>query len=296
MNNTVIITGVDGFLGGKITKRILTETDWHVLGLTLDLNMPEKMMEREGISHSDRVQFMTNSDFLDPNFKKQNVYGVVHLAFSRRIQPATDIASSINFASSVFHKLAEIHADRIINMSSQGVYGNTDVIRTEDTPPAPENHYTMAKYASEVLFNDILRDTAHHTNFRLDLVAQSQNIIKGLCKSAKEGQINLKGGKQVFSFIDAEDVATAVVAMLKTEGDWATVYNVGWNRNRYTLTELAEIVAEAAEKCGYNRPVIKLEEADIVLWAGMDSSRFMKKTGWEPKTQIKDTIRLFLQN
>ena len=175
-------------------------------------------------------------------------------------------------------------------MSSQGVYGATEEIRTEDTPPAPENHYTMAKYASEVLFNDILKKCPHHTNFRLDLVAQSQSIINGLCKSGKEGKINLKGGKQVFSFIDGEDVASAVVAMFKADGEWDTVYNVGWNQKRYTLVELAEIIADITEKCGYKRPIIELTEADINLWAGMDSSRFMEKTGWEPVIGLNDTL------
>lgn len=286
MHKTVIITGVDGLLGGKITGRILRTTDWNVLGLTMSLDMPERMMVRENIEKSDRIRFMTNEEFLNPNTQIDDIYGAVHLAFSRRMQPAKDIASSIDFAAAVFHRLASLGADRVINMSSQGVYGNTDEIRTEQTPAAPETQYTMAKYAAEKLFDDIMRGTPHHTNFRLDPVTPSQNVIKGLCKSAKEGQIKLKGGKQVFSLIDPEDVASAVVAMLKSEGDWDGIYNVGWNRARYTLVELAELIADAAEKCGYARPEITLEEADIFLWAGMDSTRFMKKTGWEPDVPL----------
>lgn len=291
----ILISGVDGFLGGKISRRIVEETDFNVIGLTMSMDLVDIMLKRENIEKSDRLCFLTNEQFLDEEKTDWNIYGAVHLAFSRRMQPAKDIASSVVFASQVFHKLADCGADHVINMSSQGVYGNTDVIRTEETPPAPENHYTMAKYASEVLFNDILRNCPHHTNFRLDLVAQSQNIIKGLCKSAKDGKINLKGGKQVFSFIDGDDAAAAAVAMLKTDGEWNDVYNVGWNRNRYTLVELAEIVANAAEDCGYTRPEIELKEADIALWAGMDSSRFMQKTGWKPEIQLRETIKNVLQ-
>lgn len=290
MNKTVIITGSDGFLGGKIIKRILSKTDWNILGLTMNLDWPLKMLDREGIEASDRIRFMTNADFLKEETELRDIYGAVHLAFARRVFPNADIASSLNFTSDIFHKLVDSHVDRVINMSSQGVYGGTEEIRTEAMAPAPENNYTMAKYASEVLFNDILRNCPHHTNFRLDLVAQSQNIIKGLCKSAKEGKINLKGGKQVFSFIDGEDVAGAVVAMLKAEGEWDKVYNVGWNQQRYTLVELAEIVADAAEKCGYKRPEIELIEADISLWAGMDSRRFMEKTGWHPEIEIEEMV------
>lgn len=290
----VLITGVDGFLGGKITKKLLAETDLNILGLTLSHELTDAMVLREQIAETDRVCFLTNEEFLGSDRKDWDICGAVHLAFSRRNHPAADIASSIDFAAALFHKLAEVKADRIINMSSQGVYGNTEEIRTEETVPAPATQYTMAKYAAEVLFNDILRDVPHHTNFRLDPVAQSQNVLIGLCKSAKEGTIRLKGGKQIFSFIDAEDVPGAVVAMLLSQGDWAPAYNVGWNRRRYSLAELAEMVADAAEKNGYPRPVITLEEADIALWAGMDSSKFTRQTGWKPEIGLERTLdRMF---
>ena len=50
------------------------------------------------------------------------------------------------------------------------------------------------------------------------------------------------------------------------------------------------MVAEAAEKAGFPRPVITLEESDTALWAGMDSTIFMEKTGWKPKRQLLDSI------
>ncbi len=290
---SILITGVNGFLGGKISRRIISDTEFDIIAVAASEEKVQAMCERESVDKS-RVHFLSNADFLKPETKLEEVTGAVHLAFARRVRPASEIASSLAFSAAVFHKLADSHIDRVINMSSQGVYGATEEIRTEDTAPAPETHYTMAKYASEVLFNDILRDCPHHASLRLDLVAQSQNIIKGLCKSAKEGTIHLKGGRQVFSFIDGEDAAAAVVALLTTEGDWDSVYNVGWDRKRVSLVELAELVAEAAEKCGYSRPEIELNEADITLWAGMDSSRFMNKTGWKPALTLSDTLCMVL--
>ena len=292
----ILITGVDGFLGEKITKKLLDETSYNVIGLTLSMDLAQNMVKREGITETDRVRFLTNDEFLKADNSSLQIDGAVHLAFSRRMQPAADIASSIVFASSIFHKLADCGADRVINMSSQGIYGNTEEIRTEQTPPAPATQYTMAKYAAEVLFNDILKDCPHHTNFRLDPVAQSQNVLKGLCKSAVSGKIMLKGGRQVFSFIDAHEVPDAVLSMLRSEGEWENAYNVGWNRRRFTLVELAELIADAAEKCGYKRPEIELQEADLSLWAGMDSSKFRKKTGWEPRISLEETVSEMLRS
>lgn len=293
-NMNILITGADGFLGSKITRTIQEKTSWNVLGLTLSMDLVNKMLSNNTGIDLSRVQYITNDEFFASDRMDWGLAGAVHLAFSRRMQPAADIASSIDFAAAVFHKLADMHVDRVINMSSQGVYGNTEEIRTEETVPAPATQYTMAKYAAEVLFNDILRNCPHHTNFRLDPVAQSQNVLKGLCQSAKDGVIRLKGGKQVFSFIDANDVPNAVIAMLQAEEDWAPIYNVGWNRKRYTLVELAEMTADAVEKCGYPRPEIILEEADIALWAGMDSSLFSQVTGWMPEIELHETIETML--
>lgn len=295
IRNTILITGADGFLGGKITKRILETTTYCVLGLTLSEKLVETVLRREGLEISDRLKYIENDVFLSSNKDEWGIAGAIHLAFSRRMQPAADIASSIVFAASIFHKLDEYDVDRVIYMSSQGVYGNTEEMRTEKTVPAPATQYTMAKYATEVLFLDIMRNCPHHTALRLDPVAQSQNVLRGLCKSAKEGKMQLKGGKQVFSFIDAADVPNAVLSMMNTEGEWEPVYNVGWNRKRYTLVELAEIIADEAVYCGYDRPDIVLEESDLALWAGMNSESFMKRTGWKPEIEIRETIREMLK-
>lgn len=292
---SILLTGADGLLGGMIIREILKETDFDVIGLTMSMDLVRTMLERENITDKSRLKFLTNDEFLRSDSTGWRIDGAVHLAFSRRMQPAADIASSIPFASSIFHKLMDCGADHVINMSSQGIYGNTREIRTEQTVPAPATQYTMAKYASEVLFNDIMRKCPHHTNFRLDPVAQSQNVLKGLCKSAREGKLRLKGGKQVFSFIDAADVPGAVVTMLKTGGVWAQDYNVGWCRRRYTLVELADMVADAAEKCGYRRPEIELAEDDTAIWAGIDSTRFMEKTGWKPEVGLEDTLAGMLE-
>lgn len=288
----ILITGANGFLGGKITRRITENTHFDVIAVARSEGKVQEMCMQEHIDKR-RVNFMSTEDFLKPETKLEEVYGAIHLAFARRTRPAAEIASSLNYSAAVFHKLADNRIERVINLSSQGVYGGTEEIRTEETPPAPENHYTMAKYAAEILFKDTLEKCPYHTNLRLDLVVQNQNVISRLCQSAKQGKIKLRGGKQVFSFIDGEDAAGAVVTMLRTEGNWDEVYNVGWNRERYTLVQLAELVANVAEQRRYKKPEIELEEDDISLWSGMDSSLFMKKTGWKPVVKLGESLRGF---
>lgn len=292
----ILLTGSNGMLGGKLTSHLLNTTDCEIIAVTFTEDMVREMIEREEITQRERVHFLSNDELLDDKTALDNVYGAVHLAFARRVFPAKDIASSIDFAAAVFRKLAQGGVERVINLSSQGVYGKTEEFRTESTPPAPETQYTMAKYAAEVLFDNYMKNSAvkDYTNLRLDLVVQSQNLIPSLCRQAKEGKISLRGGEQRFSFIDADDAVRAIAAMLFSGADWESVYNVGWNRRRYTLTEAAEAVAAVSEQLGYGKPEISLDTQDISLWAGMDSSRFTVHTGWKPEITFEQMIeRIF---
>ncbi len=294
--NRILLTGSDGMLGGKLTSYLLRTTDCEIIAATFTQELVEKMLDREGITERSRVHFLSNDALIDPQTDLGKLYGAVHLAFARRVFPPADIASSIDFASAVFRKLSSSDTERVINLSSQGVYGKAEEFRTEQTVPAPENHYTMAKYAAEVLFRNYLTDSAvkDYANLRLDLVAQSQNLIPALCRQAKEGKISLRGGEQRFSFIDADDAVSAIAAMLTSPSGWELIYNVGWNRRRYTLVEVAEAVAAVSERLGFGKPEIELEKQDIALWAGMDSGKFMAHTGWKPVYSLDQMIeRIF---
>ena len=59
---------------------------------------------------------------------------------------------------------------------------------------------------------------------------------------------------------------------------------------RYTLTEIAGIVASVAGRHGALDVTVSLEENDTVLWSGMDSTRFMKDTGWRPSRDIYQMV------
>lgn len=289
----ILVTGANGTIGGKLLKHLCEGTEFDVMAVASNREKLDAALAREGMEANGRISFLSNEELLAGSKDLSDVWGAVHLAFSRRVRPAADIAASIALAANVFVVLARAKIPRVINLSSQGVYGNAEEMRTECMTPAPENPYTMAKYASEVLFNVRMAgsNVREYTNLRLDLVAQSQNLIRVLCKQAREGKLSLRGGQQRFSFLDVDDAAAAIIAMLRSPDGWDRVYNVGWNRRRYTLVEVAEIVAEAAEEAGIGRPEIELDESqDIRLWAGMDSSRFMEKTGWKPKKDLKTII------
>lgn len=290
--NEILITGATGMLGARTVKYLLGQTSYNVVAVASSYEKMNDMLEREKIVDTGRLRLLSNSDFLKNDSNLSTVYGAVHFAFSRRTRPAENIASSLTFARAVFEKLGDMGVDRVINVSSQGVYGGTKEMRAEDTVPAPENIYTMAKYAAEILFDSVMESCGikNFTNLRLDLVAQSQNIIKAFCQQAKAGKISIRGGEQRFSFIDADDAVEGIIAMIDSPDGWDRVYNLGWNRRRYTIVELANIIAGAAEHQGFGQVEITLDRQAIELWAGMDSSKFTCHTGWKPHRTLQMTI------
>lgn len=294
----VLITGSSGRLGGKLVKVLLDTTDFNVVAVAASEEKYKKMKEREHISTTNKLRFLSNDELISSRGSLNGLYGTIHLAFSRRNQPPQQIADSLNFSTCIFKKLATSDVKKVINVSSQGVYGSTNEIRTESTLVAPDNHYTMAKYASEVIFNNFFCESQvkYFTNLRLDLVSQNNNLITTLCKQATEGHILLRGGEQIFSFIDENDAVSAMAVLILNDKYWENVYNVGWNCQRYTLIEIAKLVVKAAEDCGYIKPDIVLDKQEIKLWAGMDSSRFTELTGWTPKITLFETIIEIIKN
>lgn len=288
----ILITGADGFVGHNLVALIMHNTDWHVTGIAPSEEFLEKQLRAKNAYDPNRIGFISIDDIRSRRADLPNADLLVHLAFSRRMKPNADIASSIDFAAAVCEKAKKARIPAVINLSSQGVYGDTEEIRTEDTVPAPNSVYTTAKYATEKVFEAYFRDTdAKMTQLRLDPIIQSQNLVQALCRQAmQDGVIKLRGGKQVFSYIDISDAVRGIFAMMNYESDWKPVYNIGLDHFRITLTELAERIAVYSEKVTGKTVRIELDEQDIALWSGMDSKRFMSDTGWSPLCSIDDMI------
>ena len=289
--NRILITGADGNLGGKMTRLLADGSEYGVVAVSSFPDRIPAIIKREHIQNTDKIIQLSSDEMFTADLSQYNIIGVVHFAFSRRGFPDKDIASSLDYSLAAFRKIVASGIQNAIYASSQGVYGNTPAWRDVNCDPAPNNVHTMAKYAGEKLFEAVYMDSKlQHAIIRLDFVIQSQNLVKALCRNVKEnGTIFLKGGNQVFSYLDADDVPEAILALLETKNRWRPVYNVGPDRMRLSLLEVAETVKKVAASEGYEA-IISLEEDDTVLWAGMNSREFMDDTGWKPSTGIFDMI------
>lgn len=288
----ILVTGASGNLGGRTIKLLADTTEHEIIAVSDTVEKVLKMLEREEVINKGKVRAMSSREMLESSLEQYNITHVIHAAFSRAICTNRDIASSLDYSLQAFKKMVDCGIPNAIYISSQSVYGDTPQWRTEELPAEPNSVYAMAKYAGEKLFEACYwgHDELQHTILRLDIVIQSQNLVKALCKTAKEkGKIALKGGHQVFSYLDARDVPKALVTLLDSSQKWRRVYNVGPNKMRYSLVEIANILKNVAASQGYNIS-IELAEDDTMLWAGMNSSKFIVDTGWTPTFGIENMI------
>lgn len=236
---TIIITGASGYIGSTIAIRAI-EAGFCVIAAT---SSPDSLKEKLG--ERDNLKIIDNSCILQEKLPKADV--MIHCAFSRRYNSNADVASSLDFAKNAFSAAVKSKAALIINISSQGVYGDMQGCRDEKTSPSPTMPYTMAKYASEVILRTVCENTkTHFTNLRMDSIAGNQKITHSFIEQAMEkGVINIVGGEQRFSFLDVEDAVSAIItAAGMPPAAVKPIYNIGWNEKRYKIGELADIAAD----------------------------------------------------
>ncbi len=288
----ILFTGADGNIGRQAIKQLLSDSEFLIDALVMNASDMEFAVKSADIKHTERMNIVTNEEFFSDSYHLSDYDTVIHLAFSRADKSFADIASSLDYESALFRKLQTGHVRRIAYMSSQGIYGKTAEIRTVGMLPAPASIYTMAKYAGEKLLETYYADKPETATaiLRLDNVIQSQNLVRALCTSAlKTGELHLKGGKQCFSYIDVRDAGGAVTAVVKKQQWEQKIYNVGPDKMRFQLVQIAEIVCKIAEKHG-KKIIVSLEKDDTELWAGMDTSVFLKEFSWKPHFSIEMMI------
>ena len=288
MKKTVLITGASGYLGRELIGQLLERGD-AIVASTSD---PAKLMET--FCNNKALKCVTREELFSDGNHWDDVETVFHLAFARRFRPNSEIADSVQYSRRVFEKVKERRIPRLINVSSQSVYGNTEGDRDENMTVSPEMVYAMAKYATEIVMESVFQNctTTVTTSIRLDPIAQNQNLLPRLVEQAFEKhEISLVGGGQIFSLLDIRDGAAAFLKLLDTPTEkWKPVYNVGWNNTIYTLTELADLVKQVAEVHGSGEIKITLKSEDIRTYAGLNSACFIADTGWQPRYGIEDII------
>jgi UDP-glucose 4-epimerase len=195
---------------------------------------------------------------------------------------------------------------RFIYVSSGAVYKHHGPDRPGE--PLPEDGYVMprrlygiSKLASELIterYGDLFGlstasvrpSSVYGPMDRATPSRNMQHVPHRIARMALDGvgRVRVSTLDAVGDYIHAEDVARAIVSLLRAPRLHYSAYNVACG----ATASIREIVAWVAEKVpGFGAEVVPPAEADILLdptlrdgmWGAYDVSRIFGETGWKPR-------------
>jgi UDP-glucose 4-epimerase len=196
--------------------------------------------------------------------------------------------------------------ERFLYVSSGAVYTNHGPDRAGE--PLPEEGYVMPRrlYGISKLAAELITER-YAALFGLSTVSVRPSSVYGpmdrvtpsrnfrhvpnrIAHLALEGvkSVRVNTVDAIGDYIHVEDVAGAIVALLRAPALRHSVYNVACG----VTATIGEIVAWAAEKApGFHAEVVPPSRADVVqdpalrdgMWGAYDIARISSETGWRPR-------------
>lgn len=284
-NSRIIITGASGWLGRVLAAKLIQDGA-EVVGVSR--SKPEAELS----------QYVANDDFLS-SFALMPTDVIVHAAFCRKSIGA-QLVESMHYSSQVFRKAAKANA-ALVNISSQSVYGtDRGMAANEESPLDPGYLYSLAKASTELLLEEcaVNHSGFGYTSLRLaSLMGASQgqspvNVISKFIDRALDGEdLKVVGGSQMFSFLDVEDAADAIICLIdKPAKTWKPAYTITPDE-QMNIMDMANIVASSvAQKTGKPPVKVNLETSDLALNAGGSNALAKEDFGWQPKTTFAQIV------
>ena len=322
---TLLVTGATGFVMSVLARHWL-ESDPTARLVVLDASPLDAAAERYFAPYTKRlavvVADLTRPDTWHAALTAHEVTHIVHgatitplsrgtAAEARREPEAENPARIIDV--NVMGTVAVLewartgsNLERFIYVSSGAVYKHHGPDRPGE--PLPEDGYVMprrlygiSKLASELIterYGDLfglstasVRPSSVYGP--MDRVTASRNfrhVPNRIAHMALDGVecVRVNTLEAVGDYIHVEDVAAAIVSLLRARRLRYSVYNIACG----VTASIRDMVAWAAEKVpGFCAEIVAAEQADIVqdptlrdgMWGAYDISRLSAETGWRPR-------------
>lgn len=259
MKSNVLVTGAAGFIGSHVCDNLVLN-GYNVIALD-DLsggfqdNVHSKAKFVEGS--------INDFNLINNLFEKYQFEYVFHLAayaaeglshFIRRFNYYNNLIGSVNLIN------ASVNVGSVkcfVFTSSIAVYGHNQLPMHEDTVPAPEDPYGIAKYAveqdlvaaKEMFDLDFMIFRPHNVyGERQNIGDPYRNVVGIFMNKIMQGKkLSIFGdGSQTRAFSHIDDVAPIIAKCIGNKEAYNQVFNIGADKP-YTVKELATIVCNAFE-------------------------------------------------
>jgi UDP-glucose 4-epimerase len=322
---TLLVTGATGFVM-SVLSRCWLAADANAQLVALDSAPFDEMAERYFASVRDRITLIV-ADVRQPEkwhaaLARHAITHVVHGAtvtpISRgtvseaRREPEAETPARI-IDVNVMGTIALLEWARTLPNLGRFIYVSSGAVYKEHGPdrpgePLPEDGYVMprrlygiSKLASELIVErygalfalptaSVRPSSVYGPMDRVTATRNFRHVPNRIAHMALDGvqRVRVNTLDAVGDYIHAEDVASAIIALLKAPNLRYSAYNVAAG----ATATIGDLVNYAAQKVpGFSAQVVPAAEADILqdpalkdgMWGAYDVSRITTETGWKPR-------------
>jgi UDP-glucose 4-epimerase len=322
---TLLVTGATGFVMSVLGRHWL-DTDPNAHLVVLDSSPLDAAAQRYFAPVMQRMT-VVSADVTRPETWSAALasHGVTHIVHGATITPisrgsASEVKREPEAESpariidvNVMGTVAALELARTLPNFKRFIYVSSGAVYKHHGPdrpgePLPEDGYVMprrlygiSKLASELIterYGDLFGLSAASVRpssvyGTMDRVTRSRNMRhppNRIAHMAVDGvkRVRVNTLDAVGDYIHSEDVARAIVSLLRAPRLGYKAYNVAYG----TTVTIGDMVGWAAEKVpGFGAEVVPAEQADILqdptlrdgMWGAYDVSRIFGDTGWKPR-------------
>jgi len=293
----VLVTGADGFVGGRLVRRLTA--DGHAVTAAI----------RQGTAAPAGAGAVRAFDLRDDDSVREAAAGdfeaVFHLA---AVASGTDArrdpgaAWEVNAAGTVrlCEALAAGSSPRVLLVSTAEVYGaGAPRLRTERDVPAPCSPYAASKLGAEIAASEVARRAGlrvivarpfPHTGAGQDVRFVAPAFARRIREAVRAGRAVVSVGNldPIRDFLHVDDVVDAYVALIE-RGAPGTCYNVasGSGVAIRDVFEQLRVALRADVRAAVDPALIR--PADIPHLVG-DATRLRGDTGWRPRRTLDEAL------
>jgi nucleoside-diphosphate-sugar epimerase len=305
----IVVTGANGFLGFEIVKALIARGD-HVAAFDLVAGAPLRALAGEHpelrvvageITEWHHVAHLVSDERPDAIVHCAAIVGVMASADAPFLTMRVNVEGALN----VFEAMRLFGVRRVINISTEEIYGNFQSERiTEDHPCFPVMPYGISKFAVEQLGRDYRRQHGLEViNTRTCWVygpgLPRERVPKTLVDAAIEGRVLhvASGGDFRVDHVYVDDFVSGVLAALDKAEHRYDAYHLS-SGQAPSLFEIVDVINELVPGARVSigpGPYRFADRIQTVRKGALDTSRSRAELGYEPRYDIRRGIAAYIE-